>query len=89
MDSKSKSIPIWFLSSFKSFGTLKPTCSTSYGGGRIHQRWTGDAIGLYTAAEDSGGPSRSEAGVAIEPYGRVPFSQTQSLEPQSSKPHRN
>ncbi|KAL0771510.1 hypothetical protein Bca101_036661 [Brassica carinata] len=47
-------------------------------GGRIHQRWTGDMIGFYTAAEDDGGPSRNEVGVAIEPYGRVPFSQTQS-----------
>ncbi|KAF3518251.1 hypothetical protein DY000_02061992 [Brassica cretica] len=42
-----------------------------------------DTIDPYTAAEDGGGPSRSEAGVAIEPYDRVPFSQTQSLEPQS------
>ena len=45
-------------------------------------------IGFYTAAKDNGGPTRSKAGVAIEPYGRVPFSQTQSLRTASSKPYR-
>ncbi|KAF3569158.1 hypothetical protein DY000_02018782 [Brassica cretica] len=64
-----------------------------YGGGRLHQRWTRDMIGFYTAAEDDEGLSRSEVGVAIEPYGPVPFSQTQSprtviveTSPQSSYP---
>ncbi|KAF3512212.1 hypothetical protein F2Q69_00008193 [Brassica cretica] len=51
--------------------------------------WREDTIDPYTTVEDDGAPSRSEARVAIEPYDRVHFSQMQSLEPQSSKPHRN
>ncbi|KAF3576106.1 hypothetical protein DY000_02030505 [Brassica cretica] len=65
----------------ESFGTLKSRAYKTYLFNLLW--WREDTIDPYTAAEDGGGPSRSEAGVAIEPYDRVPFSQTQSLEPQS------